>query len=54
MVAGYKINKKKSVAFLYTNNEISEKVKKTKTKQNKRKTHLKSHQKGKKKTPKPT
>ena len=27
-VAGYKINKQKSLAFLYTNNEKSEKLKK--------------------------
>ena len=36
-VARYKINIKKSVAFLYTNNKISEKLKKQ--------THLPLHQK---------
>ena len=44
-VAGYKINIQKSVAFLYTNNEISERESK-KTKQNK-KNLLKLHQKNK-------
>ena len=28
-VAGYKISTEKSVAFLYTNNELSKKIKKT-------------------------
>ena len=37
-VAGYKISIQKYIAFLYTNNEIPEKVKK-------KKSHLKSHQK---------
>ena len=35
-VAGYNINIQKSVTFLYTNNEVSEKENKS---------HLKSHQK---------
>ena len=37
-VAGYKINTQKSVAFLYTNDEISERESK------KKQPHLKSHQ----------
>ena len=38
MFAGHKINIQKSVAFLYTNNELSER-------ENKQRFHLKSHQK---------
>ena len=37
-VSGYKINTQKSVAFLYTNNEISER-------ESKKQSLLKSHQK---------
>ena len=36
-VAGYKINTQKSVGFLYTNNELSEKLRKQ--------SHLQLHQK---------
>ena len=43
-VAGYKINRQKSVAFLYTNNGISEK-------EVKKESHLKSYQKQMNKNP---
>ena len=43
-ISGYKINKQRSVTFLYTNNEISE------GKSKKKKSYLKSHPEKKEKT----